>query len=134
MGSDGLGPHRSTMYRPAPYSDAERCIRIFFSLVRRTNYVVEEVTHDDGVGPSRLLALAAPAHAVLTVSFQDVNAAVTASCADGSACDNGGAVNQVLQINQTVGNFNIVGTFRGFHLRVVAVVQPCHLLHWHGRT
>jgi len=58
-----------------------------------------------------LLALAAPAHAVLTVSFQDVNAAITASCSDGSACDNGGAVNQVLQINQTVGNFNIVGTF-----------------------
>ena len=59
-----------------------------------------------------LLALsAAPANAVLTVSFFDVGTATTASCSDGSACDNGGQVNQVLQINQIVGNFQIVGTF-----------------------
>src|SRR4029077_8618174 len=58
------------------------------------------------------IALAAsPASALLTISFQDVGSAITVSCADGGACDNQGAANQVLQINQTVGQFQIIGTF-----------------------
>src|SRR4029077_4256483 len=58
------------------------------------------------------IALAAsPASAVLTISFQDVGSAITASCSDGAACDNQGAANQVLQVNQVVGQFQIIGTF-----------------------
>lgn len=57
------------------------------------------------------LALASPAHALLTISFQDVGTAVTVSCSDGAACDNQGAAREVLQINQTIGQFQVIGTF-----------------------
>lgn len=56
-----------------------------------------------------MMALAAPANALLTVSFTD--GVTTASCSDGGSCDNQGASNQILQINQNVGTFHIFGIF-----------------------
>jgi PEP-CTERM motif len=58
-----------------------------------------------------LTLLASPAGAVLTISFQDVGSAITVSCSDGAACDNQGAAREVLQINQTIGQFQVIGTF-----------------------
>ena len=55
-----------------------------------------------------LLAFAAPASATLQIAFTDGTNVVT--CADGQACDLAGPINNIIVLNETVGNFNIIGT------------------------
>ena len=54
------------------------------------------------------LAFIAPAHAVLQIAFTDGTTTIT--CADGQACDLSGGANNIIILNETVGNFHIVGT------------------------
>ena len=49
-----------------------------------------------------------PAHAVLTVSFQDGGSVFT--CADGGLCDFAGSTGNLLTLNTDVGAFHIFGT------------------------
>lgn len=51
---------------------------------------------------------ASPAYATLQIAFTDGTNVVT--CADGQACDLAGPVNNIIVLNETVGNFNIIGT------------------------
>ena len=51
---------------------------------------------------------AAPAHATLQIAFSDGSTVVT--CADGQACDLAGPANNIIILNETVGNFHIIGT------------------------
>jgi hypothetical protein len=53
-------------------------------------------------------ALATPAHATLQIAFTDGTNVVT--CADGQACDLAGPANNIIVLNETVGNFHIIGT------------------------
>ena len=55
-----------------------------------------------------LAALAVPANATLQIAFTDGTSVVT--CADGQACDLAGPINNIIVLNETVGNFNIIGT------------------------
>lgn len=51
---------------------------------------------------------ASPAHATLQIAFSDGTNVVT--CADGQSCDLGGPANNIIILNETVGNFHIIGT------------------------
>jgi hypothetical protein len=50
------------------------------------------------------LALSSPAHALLTITLEDVVTHVSFACSDGSGCDIDGQVNNSLQINQSIGH------------------------------
>lgn len=52
--------------------------------------------------------LAAPAHATLQIAFTDGTTVIT--CADGQACDLAGPANNIIILNETVGQFHIIGT------------------------
>ena len=51
---------------------------------------------------------ASPANATLQIAFTDGVNVVT--CADGQACDLAGPANNIIVLNETVGNFHIIGT------------------------
>jgi hypothetical protein len=53
------------------------------------------------------LAAATPADAVLQLAIRDNVTNITVICTDGGGCDNSGAGDSILQINQTIGQFHI---------------------------
>ena len=55
-----------------------------------------------------LASTAIPAAATLQIAFTDGTNVVT--CADGQSCDLAGPANNIIVLNETVGNFHIIGT------------------------
>ena len=64
------------------------------------------------IGTALLVVLGAnPAAATLQITIEDVTTGASFSCADGQAgCDLGGGANNLLTLNDTVGNFFVSGT------------------------
>src|SRR4029077_18697064 len=56
-----------------------------------------------------VLLASQPASALLTIAFQANGAGPVSACSDGSACDNSGLANNILQFNQVVGQFTLAG-------------------------
>jgi hypothetical protein len=55
-----------------------------------------------------LASTAIPAAATLQIAFTDGTSVIT--CADGQACDLAGPAHNIIVLNETVGNFHIIGT------------------------